>query len=334
MVRSPDSKSLRKKFCKCVLETENATDVSVVAFLSSPVSISDSSHLRRKLIQTNFLKGDFCAKKADSEMHSAQSNCYRNDWSVAGPEEQLSEVSNVDYRFSSEKTIHLEVAEGTNSSLNSENGTRPFGDLSSFNVSGENVTTDCASGCEQSRKPSSRRSISALCKRDVENDFLQAVLTPVKSANDQDSSYEDYFSPANFNKNKIRIRLPIQCRPKSQYLPDVCKDNPSQSAMLQDAREKETTCSKKRKRVSETHKNVSTTTCLPTTPKNKKRTALNCMPQRVKGELMEAPDSLLNHNIQSQICTASVNGCSPSTGKSLLRCEHHESQPCEPFKVV
>ncbi|KAJ6665912.1 hypothetical protein lerEdw1_001384 [Lerista edwardsae] len=321
MVESPDSKSLRKKSSKCVLETENATDVSTVAFLSSPVSIGDSSHLRRKLIQPNFLEGDSCAKKANSEMHSAQSNSYKNDWFVAGPEKQFSEISNVEYRFSSEKTTHLEVAEGTKSSLNSEKGTGHFRDPSSVNVTFSPLTTDCASSCEQPRKPSSRRRTSALCERGLENDFLQAVLTPVKSANDQDSSYDDYFSPANFNENKIRIRLPIQYLQKSQYSPDVCKDNPSQSqqrAMLQDAHEKETTCSKKRKRVSETHKNVSTSACMPTAPKSKKRATLNCTLQRVTGELLEAPDSLLNHNIQSQICTASVNGCSPSTGDNIV----------------
>ncbi|XP_066478791.1 microcephalin [Tiliqua scincoides] len=314
MLGNPESKRFRKKSGKYVIETENATDVSTVAFGSSPVSIGDSRHLRRKLIQLNNLEDDFCAKSVTSEMCSAQSDSFRNDWFMVGTGKLLSEANNLGYRFSSEKSIHLEAAEGTNDSLNSGKGCSS--DPSSVNVALSPLTTDCASSCEQPRK-TIRSSIgwssSPLCERDLENDFLQAILAPTESTNDQDSSYEDYFSPANFNKNKVRISLPLQCLQKSQCLPDiVCKCSPSQSqqgTMQQESHKKGTTCSKKRKRVSETVASL-------TTPQSKKRATLNCTSQRAKGEIVEAP--FLNHNFQIQICTSSVNRCNPSTGDNTL----------------
>ncbi|XP_053142284.1 microcephalin isoform X3 [Hemicordylus capensis] len=312
-----ESKRLRKESTKCMLQLETTAEMTTATLASSPACRGDCRHLKKRLILPNDLESDFLAKKTNSEMLS-QKQSYRDDW----------------YTARTEKSVHLEIAEGTNNNhLNSEKGSGRFSD-----VTFSTLTTDYVSINEQQKKPRRRSSIepstSALCVRDSHNDFLQAILTPVKSPKDQDYSYEDYFSPTNFNTNKIRVSLPSQCLQKSPRLSKmVCEYSPSskQKAKIQEPNEKGATSSKKRKRVSEINESAaSSDSVLAPSPQNKKSATLN-MSQREKGTILETSDCHLNLSIQKKNCTTNVNGCSPRAGNNTFSiCDIKESS-CEPF---
>ncbi|XP_061478893.1 microcephalin isoform X2 [Rhineura floridana] len=321
LLRNSKSKNLRKGSTKCVLEVESVTDVSMGALGSSPVSTGGSKHtnprqpsgkhLRKKVC----LEGDLLPQMAKTEMSSAQKHGDRNDWFTTTTGNCIFQANN-DYRVSPEKNDHLEVAESrSNNCSNSEI------DLPSINPTLSPGTTDCSSTCKKQKKPrrsSLRQNTSVLSESDSQSEFLKSVLTPVESTKDQDTSFEDYFSPSNLNKNKIRVSLPFQFLQKSEG-PNgmVCKYSHSRSnpeAMLQGSSKTGASYSEKKKRVPETE-NAKSSDCMLSW--NKESATINCMSD-CERDTMETPDCLLNPSIHERISTTSINRCSPTPGGDKL----------------
>ncbi|XP_060644489.2 microcephalin [Anolis sagrei] len=305
--------------------------ISTSALWNSPLSADDfkrtsreqpnGKRLKKKLILPNSLEDEWLVEKARCEITSTQKHSGRNDCFRILIGNHLSQPNNLDYSVSSEGTTHLKDTEETSRNhLNSE-----------INVPSTNpilspIVTGCSSKEQKKsrRRSSLRRSATVLPKRDSHNDFLQALLSPVQTTKDQDTSFEDYFSPSNFNKAKVRLSLPFSRLQESQS-PDetVCKYSPSKSepeGILKEPSKISATHSRKRKRVTEINEGVSSRDCvLPITPRNKECSTLNYMSENEKGDTSET-DSLLNLSIQEK---NSVNRCFPQTGDDV------KSDSCE-----
>ncbi|XP_062981140.1 microcephalin [Elgaria multicarinata webbii] len=341
MLGNSETKNLGKKSTKYIPEVESAADVSLSALWSSPVSSRDSKltspkqpsakRFKKTLILSNSLEDGFPATKAKSKT-STQKHGNRNDCSTTVTGNHLSETSDLKYKVSSE-TIHLEVAEDTSDNhLNLET-----------NLPSVNCTlspTGHYSTWKQQKKPRRRSSLglstSALCEINSQNDFLQAMLSPVQSTKDQDSSFEDYFSPSNLNKNKIRVSLPFPCQQKSQNPNEmVCKYSSLRSkpeAMLQGSNKIGAIYSQKRKRETEINENAVSSDCMQSIPlQSEESAALNYMSKTEKQDKVETTDCLLNLNIQEKICTTSVNNYSPKTGADKFSLGDAKDGSCKPL---
>nr|XP_008116247.1 PREDICTED: microcephalin isoform X2 [Anolis carolinensis] len=330
-----DTKGPVKESSELICEVDSTADISTAALWNSPLSADDfkhtsrkqpnGKHLKRELILRNSLEDEWLVEKASCEMTSTQKHSGRNDCVRMLIGNHLSQPNNLDYSVSLERTTHSKDTEETSrNNLNSE-----------INVPSTNpVLSPIVTGCsskeqKKSRRRSSlRRSTTALSKKDSCNDFLQALLSPVQANKDQDTSFEDYFSPSNFNKTKVRLSLPFSCLQKSQS-PDetVCKNSSSKSEpeeIFKKHSKISAIHSRKRKRMTEMNECVSSTDCvLPIMPQNKEYSTLNYMSENEKGDTSET-DSLLNLSIQGK---KSVNRCFPQTGDDKV--SNFKNDSCE-----
>lgn len=261
--------NLRKQTVTNLLQVGSTADVSTIALGSSPVFTADSNNLSPKCHnEENFekrlllhnLKGDFLIKKVKSAVPSVQDHRYKNSCFTPITGNQLSDASNSDYRTPSEKFIHLERAKFNTSCVKSEigNGNDVLGSPSiSQNIC--TLESNCDSSCKQRKKCKRQASIkqdrSALCERETENDFLKAILAPVESSQNKDSSYEDYFVSANWNKNIVEGSLPCHLLQKLQspnkMLGTHSPSRNKQEVILQASSKKDETSSRKRKRIAD-----------------------------------------------------------------------------------
>lgn len=321
-----------KEFTKLMTEALSTRDASVAALWSSPDSADDfkhaspqqprDRHLRKKVIVPNSTEKDLFDKMAKPEMLSMQKHNTMNDWFRTQTGNSLSHENSLDCSVSSENLIGFDAAEDTsNNHINSQIN------LPSINLTPSAVTLSPASKEQKkSRKRLSlRRSTSALCKTDSRNNFLQAMLTPVEPTQDQDSSFEDYFSPSNVNKTKTRVSLPscivnLQFPNEAVYKNCVSERKPEK--ILEVSNKVGSAHSRKRKRVTEITKiSASTDLMLPLMPQNKKSATPNNM-SKEKRDTAKTPDHRFNHVMGGKICT-SVNRRS-TTGKLFLKCERTE----------
>ncbi|XP_053236804.1 microcephalin [Podarcis raffonei] len=314
------SKNLKKESSKCVPEVEGAREV----LGSSPVYAGDPKHTTLKESSGKHLRNTFCLEDgllptmAKAEMSSAEKHSEMKDCFTAKTGSHLFQTNN-EYRLSSEKLDHLEFAESSsNYHINSES------ELPSVNQSLSLVTTECSSTGRKPRKPRRRSRIglntSVIRESDSQNEFLKSVLTPVKCAKDQDTSFEDYFSPSNGNKHKSRVSLPFQCLQKSQ----------SPEPVLQGSSKTTAVCSKKRKRVAEINENTTSSDCmLSVLPWSKESETLKCMSKRTKGGTEETPDCLPKPSIQEKNSTPNINRCFPTTGGDNLSMDEVKDGSCE-----
>lgn len=270
------------------------------------------------MIYPKILEMDSLSKRAESEMPSLQKHNSRND--------DLPHAKRLDCRGSWEKLIHVETAESSSDHSCSEMVTEHFTDLLSANLTFSSLKNDCASGSKQPLRPKRRSSIklnpSALCRQESQDDFLKAVLTPVKATRDQDSSYEDYFLSSDLDKSKVS--LPSATLQKLQSPSRVVyKRHPSQSkqeAVLQKSSTKEKTVSGKRKKMAENNENIASSDCMQSvSPHSNESATLNCMIQVGKANAVEIPVCLLNHNIQQKMHITIANRCTSPAGKSQLK---------------
>ncbi|XP_060128250.1 microcephalin [Zootoca vivipara] len=297
------SKKMKKESSKCVPEVEGAGEV----LGSSPVYTGGSKHTTPKESSGKHLRNTFCLEDgllptmAKVEMSSAEKHSEIKDCFTAKTGSHLFQTHN-DHRLSSEKLDHLEFAESSsNCHINSES------ELPSVNQS-LSLVTECSS---TGRKPRKLRRRSR--KSDSQNDFLKSVLTPVKCAKDQDTSFEDYFSPSNCTKTKSRFSLPFQYLEKSQ----------SPEPVLQGS-------SKKRERVAEINENTTNSdSMLSVLAWNKESETLKCMSKRKKGDTEETPDCLPKPSIQEKISTPSINRCFPTTGGNNLSMGDVKDSSCD-----
>ncbi|KAH0622023.1 hypothetical protein JD844_023908 [Phrynosoma platyrhinos] len=325
-----DTENSEKDSNELMSEGDSPTDISIASLWGSLFSTDDfkhtsqeqhnDKHLRKKLILPNSLKDDCLVEKARCDMSSTQKCIERNGCFTTLIGNNLSQANNMDYGVSSERMIKLKVTEETISNhLNSEVN------LPSIDLTLSPVVTDSSS--KEQKKPRRRSTLTgstlSVPKRDSRDDFLQAMLSPVGTTKDQDTSFEDYFSPSNFNKSKRRISLPFSCLRKLQSPGEmVCKYNLSKSKpeeILKGLSKISAGYNRKRKRVSEINEIAPSRDCmLLPMPKNKESSTLYDMSKEQKGDTREA-DSLLNLSIQEKM---TVNRCSPQTGKLLLKYEH------------
>ncbi|XP_015270065.1 PREDICTED: microcephalin [Gekko japonicus] len=319
---NPECKILKKESSKSSFEVSGTPDASTAALGSSPFFTDDCNHitpkqpsgkhLRKSLIHPKNLDRDLLSKSAGSEIPSPQKHNGRND--------HLPQAKRLDCRGSSEKLIHLETAESSNNHSHSEMGTEHDTDFPSTNLTFSSLKSDCVFGTRQQQRPKRRSSFKpntlALCRRESQDDFLKAVLTPIESSIDQDSSYEDYFSSFNLNKSKASLPLPILQKLQSPS-GVVYKCSPSQSkqkTVLQNSSTKEKSMSSKREKMAENNENVSRSGCMQSVSLHSKETAaLNYMLQGEKANTVKSPDCLLNLNIQQTMHTTFANRCHPTT---------------------
>ncbi|XP_042313367.1 microcephalin [Sceloporus undulatus] len=314
LLENVDTENAVKDSNELMSEGDSATDISIASLWSSPLSTADfkhrsleqpnGEHLRKKLIAPNGLKDKYHVEKARCDMSFAQKHVERNGCFTTLIGNHLSPAKNLDYSVSS--MIHLKVTEETGSNhLNLE-------------VNLPSIKPIDSSSKEQ-KKPRRRstltRSTSSLPKRDSHDDFLQAMLHPVGTIKNQDTSFEDYFSPSNVNKSKRRISLPFSCLDKLQSPGEmVCKYSLSKSKtekVLKGPSEISAGCNRKRKRMSEINETPASRDCtLSPMPQNKGSPTLNYMSKKQKGDTMEA-DSLLNLSVQEKM---TLDRCSPKTG--------------------
>ncbi|XP_063169797.1 microcephalin [Candoia aspera] len=313
MIGNPETKNLGKKSSNYLAIAENVLDVSRAELYSSPDSTSDSKHaslkrlsgkhLREELILPNNKGCDFLVKKSIIDMPSTP-KCKDNfNWFSDIADNPLPQVNNLDCRISAENLTHCELTENTNNS-NSEN------DYPSINLIHTPVTTKYSPLCKQQkyhrRKSSLGLKASTLHDKEPQNDFLHAVLTPINSTKDQDSSFEDYFSPSNCTKNKIRASLPFSCQQKLQNDKEIKYKSPSSKSenMMQCSNQINPNYNRKRKRMTEITEDAVSEFML-STPLQGKKTGINCMSDNENGNIVETSDFFLNFNIQEQIFTTS-----------------------------
>uniref|UniRef100_A0ABM5GGE8 Microcephalin n=1 Tax=Pogona vitticeps TaxID=103695 RepID=A0ABM5GGE8_9SAUR len=322
-----ETKTHGKEFTKCITEALSTTDVSVGPLWNSPVSSGDfkhkcpqqlsGRHFRKTLILPNSMESDFFDKRTKTEMLYVKKHNTMNDLLTTQTGNSLSHENSLNCSVSSEKLIGLGVVEDT-----SNNHIHSLINVSSIHLTPSPVTVLRSASKEQkkSRKRLSlRRSTSALCKTDSQNKFLQAILTPVEPTKQQDSSFEDYFSPSNVNKTKTRVSLPSSCIQELQFPNEVVyKSSFSESkpeAVLEESNKVDSAYSRKRKRVTEINKiTASTDHMLSLMPQNKKTPTPNNMTKE-KRDTAKTPNHHFNHIIKENICT-SVKRCSiPGDGK-------------------
>ncbi|ETE70593.1 Microcephalin, partial [Ophiophagus hannah] len=227
LVGSPESKNLGKKSSNCLANTENVMDVSRAELYTSSDSPSDSQYkglkqLSGKDLYTNSIlpndKGcDFLVKKSIIDTSTTPECKDGIDWFLAIADNPLPQVKNVDHTVSVENLVHCEVTENNSSSGN---------DFPSIDLIDTPVTTKDSSLCKQRkyrRKSSLKLKASISHDKEPQNDFLLALLTPIKSSKDQDSSFEDCFS-SNFTKNKVIASL--TCQQKLQNDKEIKYNSP------------------------------------------------------------------------------------------------------------
>ncbi|KAM6459829.1 microcephalin isoform 2-T2 [Liasis olivaceus] len=327
MIGNPETENLGKKSDDCLANTENVMDVPRAELCSSSESTSDSKHasvkrlsgkhLRKELIPPDNKGCDFLVKKSIIDMPSTPKHKESINWLSAIADNPLPQVNNLDYRVSAENLIHYELTENTNNG-NSEN------DFPSVNL-----TTRCSPICKQQkyhrRKSSLGLKASTLHDKEPQNDFLHAVLTPIKSTKDQDSSFEDYFSPSNCTKNKIRASLPFPCQQKLQNK-EIKYNSPRSKSdnTLQCSSQTSASYSRKRKRMTEITKDAVSEFML-STPLQRKKTDVNCISNSENGNIVETSDCFLNFNIEEQIFTAS----SPTADNAKFSTSDAKDVACE-----
>nr|XP_056712234.1 microcephalin [Euleptes europaea] len=321
-----ERKGLRKESSKSSLEVSNTPDVSIAVLESSLFFTDDCNHvtpkqhsgkrLRKSLNQPKILERDFPNKRAESEMPSPENHSHRNY--------HLPHANKLDCSGSSEKWIHVEIAESSNNHSRSEIGTEHLSDFPSTNLTFPPLNSDCASGYKQQRTPKRRSSTkvntSALCSRESQNDFLKALLTPIESTIDRDSSYEDYFSSSTLNRSKVS--LPLQSLQKLESPGRIVyKCSPSQSkqeTVSQKSSTKEKTVSRKREEVAENNENAARSGCMQSVfPNSKESATLKSMLQGEKANTVESPDCL---NIQQKMHITVANRCPLTTGDENKFC--------------
>uniref|UniRef100_A0ACB8GDJ0 Uncharacterized protein n=1 Tax=Sphaerodactylus townsendi TaxID=933632 RepID=A0ACB8GDJ0_9SAUR len=336
-----EHKGLWKDSSKSSLEVLN-TPVSSAALGGSPFLTDDwnhaspkqprDKHLQKRRIRPKTLERDFLNKRAESEMPTPEKHDDRND--------HLPHKKKLDCRRSSEKVIQVEIAESSNDHSHSETDAEYFTDFASTNLTFSPLKSNCVFGSKQTPKRRSRIKLntSALCRRDSENDFLKAVLTPNKSTKDQGSSYEDYFSESNLNRGKVS--LPLSSLQKLQSSSErVYKCSPSQSeqgAMLQKSSTNEKSVSRKRKKVAENNENVAGSSYIQSVfPNSKESATLNCMLEGEKVNTAESPEYFLNLDVQQKMHITVANRCHLTTGEEMQFTEvkSEEMQFTEVFLV-
>ncbi|XP_048353455.1 microcephalin isoform X2 [Sphaerodactylus townsendi] len=322
-----EHKGLWKDSSKSSLEVLN-TPVSSAALGGSPFLTDDwnhaspkqprDKHLQKRRIRPKTLERDFLNKRAESEMPTPEKHDDRND--------HLPHKKKLDCRRSSEKVIQVEIAESSNDHSHSETDAEYFTDFASTNLTFSPLKSNCVFGSKQTPKRRSRIKLntSALCRRDSENDFLKAVLTPNKSTKDQGSSYEDYFSESNLNRGKVS--LPLSSLQKLQSSSErVYKCSPSQSeqgAMLQKSSTNEKSVSRKRKKVAENNENVAGSSYIQSVfPNSKESATLNCMLEGEKVNTAESPEYFLNLDVQQKMHITVANRCHLTTGDENKLCK-------------
>ncbi|XP_054836126.1 microcephalin [Eublepharis macularius] len=327
-----ECRSLRKKSSNSSFEVSATPDVSAAGLGSSPFFTDDSKnlspkqpsgkHLQKSLIRPKIfsLARDFLSKEAEFEMPSPQKHS------------DLPHASKLDYRCSSEKLIHVESAESSSILSYSEMDNDYIADFRSTNLNLSSLKSDCASSSKQQRRSKRRSSIrpntSALCRREFQNDFLPAVLTPTKSAVDQDSSYEDYFSPSNLNKSKVEVTLPFpnlqKLQSPSRMVYNCSPSQTKQEAVLQKSNTKEKTVSRKRKKMADNNENIARSDCMQSVSSHSKDSAtLNSVLPGGKMNTVESPDCLLNLNFQKKMPITTENRCCLTLGdeNKFCRCD-------------
>uniref|UniRef100_A0A8D0BX05 Microcephalin 1 n=1 Tax=Salvator merianae TaxID=96440 RepID=A0A8D0BX05_SALMN len=263
-------------------------------------------NLKKESLKIN-LKNDFFTKKAKSKMPSEQKSL---------PSRDLLSLADNSYSYSSQELLNWESPEGTSGSQSNSEA-----DLASINAPLSPETSNSTSQKKKNpRKRSSLEQITMhLCENDSQNDFLQAVLTPVKSSQEQDTTFDDYFSPSNFNKKTKRISLPFQCLQKSQSPRIISQYSPSRcipEAPLKGSDQTSGTDSRKRKRVIEMNETDSVNDCkLSVSSQSKDGATLYCM-SKGKKYTSETQAPHLNLSIQENISTANINRCCPTAGDS------------------
>ncbi|XP_026521051.1 microcephalin [Notechis scutatus] len=304
LVGSPETKNLGKKSSNCLANTETVMDVSRAELYTSSDSPSDSQYkglkqLSGKDLCTNSIlpnKGcDFLVKKSLIDMSTTPECKDGIDWFLGIADNPLPQVKNVDHTVSVENLVHCELTENNSSSGN---------DFPSVDLINTPVTTKDSSLCKQRkyRRKSSLKGLKASISHDKEpqNDFLLALLTPIQSTKDQDSSFEDCFS-SNLIKNKIRASLTYQ--QKLQNDKEIKYNSPRSKleGMLQSS---SPSYNRKRKRVTEITEDAVSEPRLSTFLQRRK-TGVNCTSNTDNGNV-ETSDCFLNSNIQEQITTSST----------------------------
>ncbi|XP_058033110.1 microcephalin isoform X2 [Ahaetulla prasina] len=345
LVGSPETKNLGKKSSNCLANTENVMDVSRAELYTSSDSPSDSQHtglkrlsgkdLRKNSILPNDKGCDFLVKKSLIDRPSTPESKDGIDWFLAIAGNPLPQVKNVDHTVSVENLVHCEITENINNS-SSEN------DFSSINLMDTPVTTKDYSLCKQRKyKRKSRLRLKASISHDKEpqNDFLLALLTPIKSAKDQDSSFEDCFSSSNFTKNKIRPSL-LPCQQKLQKDKEIKYNSPRSKleGMLQNSSPVSTSYNKKRKRVTEITEDAVSKPRLSTILQRRK-TGVNCTSNTENGNIVETSDCFLNSNIRKPITTSSTadNAKLSTSDAKNTACEplgNHVNEPDRKLKIT
>uniref|UniRef100_A0A8C7DVJ8 BRCT domain-containing protein n=1 Tax=Naja naja TaxID=35670 RepID=A0A8C7DVJ8_NAJNA len=308
LVGSPETKNLGKKSSNCLANTENVMDVSRAELYTSSDSPSDSQYkdlkqLSDKDLYTNSIlpndKGcDFLVTKSIIDMSTTPECKDGIDWFLAIADNPLPQVKNVDHTVSVENLVHCEVTENNSSSGN---------DFPSIDLIDSLVTTKDSSLCKQRkyrRKSSLRLKASISHDKEPQNDFLLALLSPIKSTKDQDSAFEDCFS-SNFTKNKVRANL--TCQQKFQNDKEIKYNSPKSKleGMLQSSSPVNTSYNRKRKRVTEITEDAVSEPRLSTFLQRIK-TGVNCTSNTENGNVVETSDCFLNSNVQEQITTSST----------------------------
>ncbi|XP_013923379.1 PREDICTED: microcephalin [Thamnophis sirtalis] len=342
LVGSPETKNLGKKSINYLSNTENVMDVSRAELYISSDSPSDSQHtglkrlsgkdLHKNSILPNDKGCDFLVKKSIIDMPSTPECKDGIDWFLAIADNPLPQVKNVDHTVSVENLVHCEFTENINSNR-SEN------DFSSLNLIDIPVTTKDSSLCKQRkyRRNSSLRLKSSISHdKEPQNDFLVALLTPIKSAKDQDPSFEDCFSSSNFT-NKIRL---LPCQQKLQNDKEIKYNSPRSKleGMCQNSSPVTTSHNRKRRRVTEITEDAVSEPKLSTFLQRRK-TGVNCTSNTENGNTVETSDCFLNSNIREQITTSSTadNARFSTTDAKNTTCEplgSHVNEPDRKLKMT
>ncbi|KAG8124188.1 hypothetical protein E2320_019479 [Naja naja] len=341
LVGSPETKNLGKKSSNCLANTENVMDVSRAELYTSSDSPSDSQYkdlkqLSDKDLYTNSIlpndKGcDFLVTKSIIDMSTTPECKDGIDWFLAIADNPLPQVKNVDHTVSVENLVHCEVTENNSSSGN---------DFPSIDLIDSLVTTKDSSLCKQRkyrRKSSLRLKASISHDKEPQNDFLLALLSPIKSTKDQDSAFEDCFS-SNFTKNKVRANL--TCQQKFQNDKEIKYNSPKSKleGMLQSSSPVNTSYNRKRKRVTEITEDAVSEPRLSTFLQRIK-TGVNCTSNTENGNVVETSDCFLNSNVQEQITTSSTadNAKFSTSDAKNTACKslgNHMNEPDRKLKIT
>ncbi|XP_077165319.1 microcephalin isoform X2 [Paroedura picta] len=313
-----ERKNLREESSKTSFEVSGTAGVSTTTLGNSPFFTDDCSHvrpkrssgkrLRKSLIRQKILESDFLSKRTESELPSPQKCGGRND--------HLPHEKRLDCRGSLEKLFLLETDESSNSQSGSEMGNECFPHFPSANLSFSSLDSDCASGSRQQQRPKRRSSVklntSILCRRESQDDFLKAVMTPVESTIDQDP-YDDYFSSSILNKRKTNLPSLWKLKSPSRVAYKCGPSQSKQEAVLQKSSAKEKTLSRKRKKMAENNENITRSGCMQSvSPLSKESATLNCTLLGEKKNNVESTDCL-NLNIQQKRHINIVNRCPPTS---------------------